>query len=385
MRRFCNITRAARKGLRSDLQHRCFWDYNRHSEFAMPSSIANFALQEFLRQHNIADEEFQKSGVKIPTLEAIREIHLESIGELESAADYVGQRLHRVPAVHSLKRRIKDPWRLVAKVVRKQLEDPTWQCIVENYTEQITDLVGVRALHLFKDEWKEIDEFVKENWEFHENPTAYYRAGDPEPLLDAFAEAGLCAKEHQFGYRSVHYLLLVQPSKKRHVIELQVRTIFEEGWSEIDHRIRYPRRSSDTHLSGILRIFNRLAGGADELGTFVRALDATLERQSARESEATATIAQLKSELRKLVGMREIDKEKLAQLEKQIEETQPKFGLFSGLLSSNVTTGVPLSSSAGLFGGEGFDAGRRAFSTCKKCGRLGLFLGDECPDCLLSR
>jgi len=36
----------------------------------------------------------------------------------------------------------------------------------------------------------------------------------------------------------VHYLLVMQPTKQRYLCELQVRTIFEEGWSEVDHRIR---------------------------------------------------------------------------------------------------------------------------------------------------
>ena len=59
-------------------------------------------------------------------------------------------------------------------------------------------------------------------------------------------------EKHHFGYRSVHYLLKSLPGKRVHIAELQVRTLFEEGWSEIDHQVRYPRLSRDPRLEAFL-------------------------------------------------------------------------------------------------------------------------------------
>ena len=81
---------------------------------------------------------------------------------------------------------------------------------------------------------------------------------------------GVCQiVRHPFGYRSVHYLLALKPSKNLMVAELQVRTIFEEAWSEIDHHIRYPYQADNPILGNYLEIFNRLAGSADEMGSFI--------------------------------------------------------------------------------------------------------------------
>jgi hypothetical protein len=55
-----------------------------------------------------------------------------------------------------------------------------------------------------------------------------------------------------------------------------VRTIFEEGWSEIDHNIRYPNFSDNPLTNNLLMILNRLAGSADEMSSFVQELSSYL-------------------------------------------------------------------------------------------------------------
>lgn len=60
-----------------------------------------------------------------------------------------------------------------------------------------------------------------------------------------------------------------KPTKNIFFGEIQVRTIFEEAWSEIDHTIRYPYNLDNPVFSQFLFIFNRLAGSADEMGTFI--------------------------------------------------------------------------------------------------------------------
>ena len=110
----------------------------------------------------------------------------------------------------------------------------------------MTDLIGLRALYIFKYEWKPIHEWVKGNWTLNKTVTAYVREGDSADLRKDFADAGCEVKVHPFGYRSNHYLIEFPADKNTiYIAELQTRSIFEEGWSEIDHRVRYPRRSDD--------------------------------------------------------------------------------------------------------------------------------------------
>jgi len=70
--------------------------------------------------------------------------------------------------VHSVKYRIKEPEGLIAKIIKKKLEEPNREITSQNYFHQITDLIGVRALHLFKDHWPFIHRF-------HSRPTDFLR------------------------------------------------------------------------------------------------------------------------------------------------------------------------------------------------------------------
>jgi ppGpp synthetase/RelA/SpoT-type nucleotidyltranferase len=168
--------------------------------------------------------------------------------------------------VHSVRWRVKDTDHLLEKIIRKCAEGHKKYKNVDskNYFEIVSDLVGLRALHLFKDDCFSIDSDLRRTWTPSEPPIAYVREGDPPDLTKKFGEHGFEVKEHPAGYRSVHYIFLTQPFQRKVFAEIQVRTIFEEGWSEIDHRVRYPNFSNDQLVSYFLTIFNRLAGSADE-------------------------------------------------------------------------------------------------------------------------
>ncbi|NTJ40233.1 RelA/SpoT domain-containing protein [Vibrio vulnificus] len=77
----------------------------------------------------------------------------------------------------------------------------------DNYHEIITDLVGIRALHLFKDDCLEIDSYLCGIWNTKEKPTYYVRDGDE--TKDEFEQFDV--KQHPAGYRSLHYVFESQP------------------------------------------------------------------------------------------------------------------------------------------------------------------------------
>ena len=53
-------------------------------------------------------------------------------------------------------------------------------------------------------------------------------------------------------------------------VEIQGRTLFEEGWSEIDHDIVYPYFKDDVMLNDFSTLLNRLSGMADEMSSYFR-------------------------------------------------------------------------------------------------------------------
>jgi putative GTP pyrophosphokinase len=98
--------------------------------------------------------------------------------ELQTTATYVVERLQTVPEVHSLKSRIKEAEHLVEKIIRKKYQGSDVVVDCESYERIVTDLVGVRVLHLFKDDWLPIHNFIGATWELREDPIAYVRDGD---------------------------------------------------------------------------------------------------------------------------------------------------------------------------------------------------------------
>lgn len=64
------------------------------------------------------------------------------------------------------------------------------------------------------------------------------------------------------GYRSVHYIIECNATKEKIYAEVQVRTIIEEAWNEIDNEIRYPYAVDNKVLKNYLYTFNKLVGTA---------------------------------------------------------------------------------------------------------------------------
>lgn len=249
----------------------------------------------FFRRHKLTDEIFAKTTLVWEDLEKIF-THFSSLkAQLEQTAEYVINGLMKVRRVHSVRYRIKDPEHLIEKIVRKKLDNPKREITLDNYLTEITDLIGIRAIHLFKEEWLPIHNYIIRHWDLKETPTAYFRAGDTNLYTEKFKEKGCEIKEHQYGYRSIHYIIKSSPGKLTLFAEIQVRTIFEEGWSEIDHRIRYPYNVDNQIYFQFLSILNRLAGSADEMGSFIRQLqDITDEKEWDFEEKIAAKDKQIK-------------------------------------------------------------------------------------------
>jgi putative GTP pyrophosphokinase len=331
----------------------------------MTTKVPMHALdrKQFLETYNFTDEQLVRTELAWSLLEQIYERHIGMTSELQTTATYISQRLTSVPAVHSLRVRIKDSEHLVEKIIRKKLERPGLIVELDSYEEWVTDLIGIRILHLFKNDWRTIHEFVTRTWELQETPIAYVRAGDPEGVIKDLNDAKFKVEYHPFGYRSIHYLIKSQPSKCMQLVELQVRTIFEEGWSEIDHTVRYPRQSDDPYLAHVLTIFNRLAGSADEMGTFIKALSSYIRDQSAKVAERERQITEKEDDLQKAVSQLKINEGEKIKLQKQIAE----------LRKSSLFTEVPgFVGNASLkdlmsIGGSGWS--NLLQKTCDKCGK----------------
>lgn len=192
--------------------------------------------------------------------------------------------LGKLEQVHLQSGRVKTKESLIEKIIRKRYEyvdsQTSGYAIIDstNYSDIITDLVGIRLIVNYRGKWQDIHEEVlrmfplmdlssydgKEHLShidgksfLAEIPKVYYAKGDS---IDQYLAANLKTEEHTQGYRSIHYIISYQNC----YVELQVRTIYDEAWSDCDHSYVYKQEAKPNNralkkLSHILCIITNVA------------------------------------------------------------------------------------------------------------------------------
>ena len=166
--------------------------------------------------------------------------------------------------VHSVKSRMKDLQHLREKVQRKSsTEDPITP---ENIFDRVTDIAGVRVLHLYQAQFTHIHHAISQkldsqDWILYEDPKAY--TWDPESR-GFFENQGLNVEVKESLYTSVHYV--IKPREDSPVsCEIQVRTLLEEVWGEIDHLVNYPEPTDSITCREQIGVLARLVGAGSRL------------------------------------------------------------------------------------------------------------------------
>ena len=147
----------------------------------------------------------------------------------------------------------------------------------------VTDLIGIRVFFLYREDWKHFHQYLTSRFEnnpalyiqdrladFNEDPDHYYLAERPRAYKRTGDSKIYDGNEIQIIsdgiYRSLHYIVKYQGQ----YIEIQGRTLFEEGWGEVDHDIVYKEAEDDEMLRDYSKLLNRLSGLADEMSSYFR-------------------------------------------------------------------------------------------------------------------
>jgi ppGpp synthetase/RelA/SpoT-type nucleotidyltranferase len=171
---------------------------------------------------------------------------------------------HPHPVIHSIKTRLKDTSHLEEKIKRKAKDGH--KITEENLFQKVTDLAGVRVLHLHQSQAKEVHDFIgkkvyEKDWYLHEKPVAY--SWDPD-ATEFFKTLGLKVEIKSSHYTSLHYV--IRPKKGANVAcEIQVRTLFEEIWGEVDHAVNYPKPTQSIATKEQLRVLSKLVSTGTRL------------------------------------------------------------------------------------------------------------------------
>ena len=163
--------------------------------------------------------------------------------------------------IHFIKYRIKDKDSL-----RKKLKGILTNASDQDLVDKITDFAGIRIIHLHMDQFPDIHPLVsgileEQKCELLGNPKAYCWDMEYE---DLFRQVGVEPVQRDSMYTTVHYDIVAN-QKKRITCELQVRSLTEELWGEVSHRVNYPKMSPSVSCQDQLKVLARLTSGCGRL------------------------------------------------------------------------------------------------------------------------
>lgn len=171
--------------------------------------------------------------------------------------------------LHSVSWRLKDRDSLARKLARPD----------RNYTDlwTITDLVGLRVITYFEEGVDRVGELIEATM-----PVDFTHSTDKRRRTST-----------EFGYRSLHYVVrALGELPERACFEVQVRTVLEHAWAEIEHDLGY--KASEEVPAAVRRRLSRLAGllelADQEFGAIRRDLEGYARSLPARIETAGAPV-----------------------------------------------------------------------------------------------
>lgn len=159
----------------------------------------------------------------------------------------------------------------------KKIEDPKY----DNPQEQIKDLAGIRIIAYVESDLDRINKIVEDTFDI-----------DPDHSLNKADELGI----DKVGYKSVHYVATLKKERialpdfkkfKGLAFEIQIRTILQHAWAEIEHDKNY--KFSGKLDDKIQRRFKILAGLLELADREFDALASEIDKITIQVEDATKT------------------------------------------------------------------------------------------------
>ncbi len=218
--------------------------------------------------------------------------HYKALSELSrSLRECQFKILSELPSVNSMKTRVKDPYHFIDKLVRKVNKKSEYTDVtLNNYHMFFDDLLGFRLIMLYAEDWYDIHNEIIKLFPCDESkflgksqrkqsgisqphmiamPEINIRNGDNEEIYSSRFSDPLknhfIVKNGRY-YRSIHYSVF----NGQYCFEIQVRSVYDEAWGEIDHDALYPNLLDCKSLTNYSGMLNRIAGLSNELSSFFK-------------------------------------------------------------------------------------------------------------------
>lgn len=246
----------------------------------------------FLAGFGISAEKYKKGGLDWRELGEIYTDYLQWMPFLAADGQPFLPKLLAHECVRAVYARPKDPEHLIKKLIIRSAKVGRPYARKGDYLTTVTDLLGLRALHVFKEDWPQINEFIHEILDVRGPPEARVGENDPPWVIQMYKRSK-CTITRTDGYRSVHYAIPVRCKRKDLMAELQVRSLFEEAWGEVSHRIDYPIPGETPLLVQFVSLMSDLCGVSDEIASAARSLHELEGLDARRGSRARARRSEL--------------------------------------------------------------------------------------------
>lgn len=242
--------------------------------------------EAFLRRYEVA-ELFPECGVSWETLMEIGDDYeTKCYGDGRESQKYRGDyfeiiqnhiaKIASFEGVHSYRFRIKKTGSLLAKIIRKSTERGV-EYTTANYFQKITDILGLRILYVFKEDYWPVHQQLMAEYEnqLAQDISIKLKEGDDKEMYERLIrEYSNVRIDENKTYRSIHYTVY---AKKTDIdayprVEIQTRSIFEEGWSEINHKLVYKKRTGNQGLKRTSDVLSSMVGACDTIGMLMKTL-----------------------------------------------------------------------------------------------------------------
>lgn len=239
-----------------------------------------FDINDFLQNQQVLLEQpdiedlFSKLFENPEDLEGIANDYHEKVTIFDEIAKDHLVKIQRFDHVHFVKYRIKDLYSLLVKIINNSIDYNT-KITFENYTKKITDIIGLRILYVFKNDYLPVHhQLMKEYGDLLvEDVKIKLKEGDDESIYKGIKN---CVIERNKTYRSIHYIARSEEDNDNCArMEIQTRTIYEEAWSEINHSLLYKKQyptKRQKQLQDITGYLSSLTGVCDMLSDLMRCI-----------------------------------------------------------------------------------------------------------------
>ena len=209
-------------------------------------------IKSFLNEY----EQYELQVLK-PTYDAIQKLLLEWEKPEYWEKYAVGKRVAIPSPIRMTLVRIKHPEKAVDKIFRKPDLFPDG--LSAKSIHRMEDTIGVRIVVYFTSQIPLIDKELRSSGLFDISSNSPPEAYVSPDLLARLGLTHINQKYKESGYASVHYTVRLKESlvdiKQQPYFEIQVRTMAQELWSELEHVLAY-KPENRPNLSAKLRLQN---------------------------------------------------------------------------------------------------------------------------------